>query len=479
MTSAAAISTYTAAAAAILHLHFLLYQDPPPPPSNLQASCCRRCRHRHRHLQAAAAASTSLRPGNSSYRYVGIMYNLPVMTVIWVANRENPLNDSSGIMEISGDGNLVIFNGQNNVVWSSNISSSPNSSAQILDTGNLVLYNSDGRIIWESFLRASDSFVEKMKMKMITDSITKERNIFTSWRSSNDPGPGRFTSGIVPSQIPQSYIWKDGYPYWRSGPWNGQVFNGIPKMKLLYKRGLHLVSDHPGSGNLTFTLLNSVLMYSQLNASGILLEKMWSDKIQDWEVTWASQESECDLYGKCGNFGVCYAADRPMCSCIPGFDPRSDHEWDEGNWTRGCTRRRSLQCKRNTTGGVKDGFLKISRVKLPDNAQWFPMFESECRSECLNNCSCIAYTYYDGVGCMMWDEGLIDVQKFSSDGADLYIRLADSELGKEIFSSIHVALFQVGSMEPHMPSLGITIKLLRYPFNIENIIAVGVLYVSG
>lgn len=31
-------------------------------------------------------------PVNSSYRYVGIMYNtIPEMTVIWVANREKPL----------------------------------------------------------------------------------------------------------------------------------------------------------------------------------------------------------------------------------------------------------------------------------------------------------------------------------------------------------------------------------------------------
>ncbi|KAG8365433.1 hypothetical protein BUALT_Bualt18G0104400 [Buddleja alternifolia] len=172
-------------------------------------------------------------PGNSSYRYVGIMYNLPVMTVIWVANRENPINDSSGIMEISGDGNLVISDGQNSVVWSSNISTYvANSSAQILDTGNLVLYNSNGGIIWESFLHVSDSFVEGVKT--FTNLSTKERSIMTSWRSSNDPGPGRITCSIEPSPISQLFVWKDGYPYWRSGPWNGQAFNGVPRMKSFY-----------------------------------------------------------------------------------------------------------------------------------------------------------------------------------------------------------------------------------------------------
>ncbi|KAG8365439.1 hypothetical protein BUALT_Bualt18G0105000 [Buddleja alternifolia] len=325
-------------------------------------------------------------PGNSSYRYVGIMYNLPVMTVIWVANRENPINDSSGIMEISGDGNLVISDGQNSVVWSSNISTYvANSSAQILDTGNLVLYNSNGGIIWESFLHVSDSFVEGVKT--FTNLSTKERSIMTSWRSSNDPGPGRITCSIEPSPISQLFVWKDGYPYWRSGPWNGQAFNGVPRMKSFY----------------------------YWRRRGVI------------------------------RFGI----GRPMCSCFPGFDPRSDHEWNEGNWTSGCTRRTMLQCGRKIFGGKEDGFLKMSRVKLPDKSKWFPMFETECRNECLNNCTCMAYAYYGGVGCMMWDEGLIDAQKSTSYGADLYIRLADSELGKEIL------------MEPHMPNLGITIKLLR------------------
>ncbi|KAG8379210.1 hypothetical protein BUALT_Bualt07G0064900 [Buddleja alternifolia] len=177
--------------------------------------------------------------GNNSYRYVGIMYNLPLMTVIWVANREKPLTDSSGIVEISSDGNIVISNGENEIVWSSNISSpEANSSAQLLDTGNLVLYNSNGGIIWESFQHASDSVIENMKI--LTSLSTNERNIPTSWRSSNDPGLGRFSVTIEPLEIPQCFVLKDGYPYWRSGPWNGQVFNGVPGMMSFYKRGLHV-----------------------------------------------------------------------------------------------------------------------------------------------------------------------------------------------------------------------------------------------
>ncbi|XP_073130361.1 G-type lectin S-receptor-like serine/threonine-protein kinase SD1-13 [Henckelia pumila] len=75
------------------------------------------------------------------------MYNIPVLTVIWVANRENPLNDANGTLLILGDGNLVILNGQKQMLWSSNVSKSiPNSSARLLDTGNLVLQDNSNEL---------------------------------------------------------------------------------------------------------------------------------------------------------------------------------------------------------------------------------------------------------------------------------------------------------------------------------------------
>ncbi|XP_052485399.1 G-type lectin S-receptor-like serine/threonine-protein kinase SD1-13 isoform X5 [Gossypium raimondii] len=48
----------------------------------------------------------------------------------------------------------------------------------------------------------------------------------------------------------------------------------------------------------------------------------------------------------------------------------------------------------------------------------------------MKNCSCVAYAYDAGIGCMLWSGDLIDVQKFSNRGVDLYIRLPSSELDK-------------------------------------------------
>ena len=41
-------------------------------------------------------------PGNSNLRYLGIWYNeITEQPVVWVANRDNPLNDTSGVLSIT------------------------------------------------------------------------------------------------------------------------------------------------------------------------------------------------------------------------------------------------------------------------------------------------------------------------------------------------------------------------------------------
>ncbi|KAK1556966.1 hypothetical protein Q3G72_015393 [Acer saccharum] len=148
-----------------------------------------------------------------------------------------------------------------------------------------------------------------------------------------------------------------------------------------------------------------------------------------------NEDTECDVYGWCGEFGSCNPEKKPICSCLRGFEPKTVQEWNRGNWTSGCVRKSPLQyCERiNQTGEVKkeDGFLKLETMKLPYFVERSSVSVVNCREYCLNNCSCIAYAYDDGIGCMTWTGSLIDLQKFSIGGADLYIRLAHSELEKK------------------------------------------------
>ncbi|KAL4629042.1 hypothetical protein ACB092_05G280700 [Castanea dentata] len=354
-------------------------------------------------------------PVNSTNRYIGIWYsNISVCTVVWVANRETPLNDSSGVLTISEGGNLVVLDGKKVILWSSNVTNSvANSSAQLLDSGNLVLQEkTTGTIIWESF------------------QLPCNKVQLTSWQSPSDPSIGSFSFNIQPLNLPQAFIWKYGSPYWRSGPWNKRTFIGIPSEDYQFQDGFSLINDQEGTFSLSFTYVTDLFLHFALNTNGNIEQRFWDYEKEDWEVSLLSQ-TECDFYGKCGAFGSCDSQNTPICSCLQGFEPKNTKEWNRGNWTSGCVRRTQLQCERVKTGseGSKmDGFLKLNMMKVPDFADWSRALEADCRQQCFDNCSCIAYAYYTGIGCMSWTGSLIDAQKFSSAGVDLYIRLADSDL---------------------------------------------------
>ncbi|KAJ6885707.1 hypothetical protein NC651_026378 [Populus alba x Populus x berolinensis] len=375
-------------------------------------------------------------PVNSTNRYVGIWYsNISAETqVLWVANRNKPINDSSGMMTISEDGNLVVLNGQGEVLWSSNVSIGFNqSTAQLTDDGNLVMKaGPNGNLVWQSFQQPTDTYLPKMRLS--ANARTGNKTLLMSWRSSSDPSVGNFSAGVNPLGIPELFIWFNGHPFWRSGPWVGQNFIGIPEMSIsVYLSGFTLQDE--GDGTITMSLIvDPASRYTYvLTSHGKFTQQYWDYGKGGWTYDWEAPSTDCDIYGKCGSFGSCDAQSSPLCTCLKGFVAKNQDEWNKGIWTSGCVRRTSLQCDRIQNGsgvGKEDGFMKLEMMKVPTFAEYwsYPSSEQECKDECLRNCSCVACSYYNGFGCMAWTGNLIDIQKFSEGGTGLNIRLAYTEL---------------------------------------------------
>ncbi|PRQ56314.1 putative protein kinase RLK-Pelle-DLSV family [Rosa chinensis] len=322
-------------------------------------------------------------PNSSANKYLGLWHkNISPHKYVWVANRDNPLpaTDTLATLRISSNGNLELMDGKQSSVWSANISNC--SSAVLFDNGNFVVKDVMGADLWESFNNPSDTLLPSMLMGY--NSGSGKRNFLTSWKRENDPSPGIFLIGLSTKFLAQAYIWINGStPHWRSGPWDKSRFIG-----------------------------NKNLQW-----------KLWNNP--------------CDNYGACGPFGVCKASESPICKCLKGFIPKSNEEWSKRNWTGGCLRRTKLSCETNANESVsskgKDGFLKLERLKVPDFHEYsgsVALAKSEdCKLLCLSNCSCLAYAHVNNIGCLIWSKDLIDMQQFPSDGEDLYVRLARSELG--------------------------------------------------
>ncbi|CAI9088617.1 OLC1v1023001C1 [Oldenlandia corymbosa var. corymbosa] len=135
-------------------------------------------------------------PGNSTKRYLGIWYkNITVHTVVWVANREHPLNTTKGTLEVIKPGFLVLRASANNTIWSSNYSITVrNPVARLLDSGNL------------SFDYPTDTYLPGMKLGR--NFVTGRDVYITSWKSADDPSPGEFTYSLDSTGYPQKKIKK-------------------------------------------------------------------------------------------------------------------------------------------------------------------------------------------------------------------------------------------------------------------------------
>nr|KYP58767.1 Putative serine/threonine-protein kinase receptor [Cajanus cajan] len=377
------------------------------------------------------------KPGNSSNYYIGIWYKkISQRTIVWVANRDNPVSDKNTAKLTTWGGNLVLLDASSNKVWSTNITSPSSPSvvvAVLLDSGNLVLTESPSDAsasdsLWQSFDHLTDTFLPGGKIKL--DHKTKKPQYLTSWKNNENPATGLFSLELDRSG---AYIIRrnKSEEYWTSGPWNGHIFNLVPEMRLNYIFNFSFVSNENES-YLTYSVYNySILSRLVMDVTGQIKQLSWLENAQQWNLFWSQPRQQCEVYAFCGAFGSCAENSMPYCSCLTGFEPQSPSDWNLGDNSGGCERKTKLQCNNSDpSNGDKDRFFAISNMALPKHAESVGVGNAEeCESTCLSHCSCTAYAY-DSNGCSIWFGNLLNVQQLSLDdssGQTLYLRLAASE----------------------------------------------------
>ncbi|KAJ9671890.1 hypothetical protein PVL29_025523 [Vitis rotundifolia] len=372
-------------------------------------------------------------PGDSKNRYLGIWYKkVAPRTVVWVANRESPLTDSSGVLKVTQQGILVVINGTNGILWNSNSSrSAQDPKAQLLESGNLVMRNgNDGdpeNFLWQSFDYPCDTLLPGMKRGR--NRVTGLDRYLSSWKSADDPSKGNFTYGMDLSGFPQLFLRNGLAVKFRAGPWNGVRFSGIPQLTNNSVYTFDYVSNEKEIYFIYSLVNSSVIMRAVLTPDGYSRRFTWTDQKNEWTLYSTSQRDDCDNYAICGVNGICKINQSPNCECMKGFRPKFQSNWDMAYWSDGCVRSTPLDCQKG------DGFVKYSGVKLPDTrSSWFneSMNLKECASLCLSNCSCTAYANSDirggGSGCLLWFGDLIDIRDFTQNGQEFYVRMAAADL---------------------------------------------------
>ncbi|PPR86193.1 hypothetical protein GOBAR_AA34503 [Gossypium barbadense] len=306
--------------------------------------------------------------------YVGIWYkNIPDRTYVWVANRDNPVSNSSGVFKVE-DRNLVLLDEGNNLVWSSNITKGDadkyNPVAQLLDSGNLVLREANSDVetdyyLWRSFDYPTDTLLPDMKLGW--DLNTGFNRFLTSWKTRNDPSSGDFTFKLDYKGFPEIFLRNKQDIEYRSGPWNGLRFSGVPEMKPLDYMNFSFVTNQDEVYYSFYITNNNLFSRLIVTPTGTLERLTWIPDTKQWNPFWYAPKDQCD---------------------------------------------------------------EIQRVR----SVWSMNFK-DCQAFCARNCSCTAFSNWDirngGIGCVIWIGDLIDLRQYTSDGGgqDLFIRLAASDLG--------------------------------------------------
>ncbi|KAH7532956.1 hypothetical protein FEM48_Zijuj04G0078400 [Ziziphus jujuba var. spinosa] len=344
---------------------------------------------------------------------------------------------TSSVLRISDDGNLVLLNGSQIPVWSTNVSSSTASSsvrAVLGDEGNLVLEEDGGgsnssRILWQSIDHPAHTWLPGSKLGY--NNRTKENQRLISWKNSEDPAPGLYSLELEASTKSYLILWNRTQRYWNSGPWNEntKIFDQVPEMRLNYIYDFKFVENENESYFIYSLYNNSPTSRFVMDVSGQIKQQNWMGN--DWILFWSQPRKQCEVYALCGAYGSCNEKSLPFCNCLTGFEPNSQTKWDLNDYSDGCRRKTPLACESNgsVSNGERDKFLPMPTMLLPNHSIKAGIAE-ECQSTCLSNCSCTAYSL-DGNDCLIWFGDLLDLkQQFEDDGTGktFYVRLAASEL---------------------------------------------------
>ncbi|KAJ7948223.1 G-type lectin S-receptor-like serine/threonine-protein kinase [Quillaja saponaria] len=286
-------------------------------------------------------------------RYVGIWYSrLKPQTVVWIANRTNPLHTTTGEFCIAKDGNLKVM-GENEIqITNLGMSSSFNRTLKLTNSGNLILSNGneDSDPLWQSFGQPTDTFLPGMKID--------EDFQLISWTSQDDPGKGNFIFQHVPDSKNQYMITNGSEPFWKSGVWGG--FSGEASSVRSYLN--FSMSSSKNSYRLGNKTRNITQQFDYENTrlvmkfDGELQCLRWDSSSALWTPLWKEPRDKCSFLDVCGNFGICNSENRLQCKCLPGFKPKNEDSWNSGDFSEGCFRRSSSSTcsrddeKRSTTG---------------------------------------------------------------------------------------------------------------------------------
>jgi hypothetical protein len=353
-------------------------------------------------------------------------------TVVWMANRDDPVDGKGSQLSLLKDGKLILTNSVGITIWTTRtpVLTSFDASKlqlQLLNTGNLVLHSSDQSVvIWQSFDSPTDTLLPQQALTRVSSLISKKGEAdyssgYYKLYFDNDNVLRLLHQGITVSSL-----------YWPA-PWlddPGQVGRSrynTSRDGILNVTGYFQSSDHLAFQAADFGELVPRRLTVDSDGNLRLYSLQETNEGRDWVVTWQALSITCQIHGICGPNSVCsydHASGR-KCSCLPGFKME-----DPTDWSFGCMPEFNISCShRNESSFVQLAYVEFygSDIEAPSNGSL-----RSCEERCLKFCDCKGFQFKfiadGGVYYCYPKFMLLNGRRTPNFEGDLYLRLPKAGL---------------------------------------------------
>ncbi|KAL2346442.1 hypothetical protein Fmac_000442 [Flemingia macrophylla] len=301
-------------------------------------------------------------------------------TVLWMANRDFPVNGRGSLLSLWKDGNLVLTDAGGTVIWTTATLSSSQLHLNLRNDGNLVLQTSKRTVVWQSFDSPTDTLLPTQKLTeraslVSSRSVTNHSSGFYKLYFDNDNVLRLLYKGPNLSSV----YWPES---WRLPIDIGRSTYNVTKTAVLDSIGGFSSSD--GYSFRSTDYPKKVYRRLKMDPDGNLRLYSFNEKSEMWDMTWQIIKQPCTVHGICGANSMCsedHVTGR-TCYCLKGFRVK-----DPNDWTRGCVPEfdpSHLSCE----SGVAVGFLHLGHTELYGYDWNVTRVSSlkECQNLCLQLC---------------------------------------------------------------------------------------------
>ncbi|KAK6245960.1 hypothetical protein QUC31_000738 [Theobroma cacao] len=361
--------------------------------------------------------------GQNAYSFA-IWFNKPSCsanscTIVWMANRDQPVNGRYSKLCLLKSGNLVLKDAGRIPVWETKTVSQSPTHLKLEDGGNLVLRNLEGNILWQSYDSPTDTLLPLQPFNEYTKLISS--------RSQGNYSSGFFQLYFDPDNV--LCLVYDGLEfssvYWPS-PWllrweaGRSTFNNS-KIAVLDSMGNFSSTDN-------FTFLSAdygskIPRMLKMDFDGNIRLYSLNQDGETWVVSWQAFPQPCMVHGCCGPNSICIYIPNfgRKCSCLPGYKMTN-----RTDWSLGCKPVYHLSCNQ-----TEIGFLKLRHVEFYgyDYNMYPNVTLEDCKKICSQLCDCKGFQFRfikahqpDGTYCYPKTQ-LLNGHRPPNFNADFYVKV--------------------------------------------------------